>query len=154
MAEENSAPPEERATGEDERTGTEDMGPPQAKREVSAPTTRFLAVALGATFAVLATVVVIVLVRESGKENRFWYEGGTLQWATVEEWREGSERDRLASAGDWALGLVLRPAAEALVECVDEVVSTSTETETGVTMNLVAAGCWVLAQRSGHAGAP
>lgn len=31
-----------------------------------------------------------------------WYSGGTLQQATLSEWRSGSSRDRLASSADFA----------------------------------------------------
>ena len=31
-----------------------------------------------------------------------WYEGGTLGEATIEEWSSATERNRLATAADWA----------------------------------------------------
>lgn len=62
-----------------------------------------------------------------------WYEGGGLVDATLGEWRAASDRDKLATAADWALVApevkaevkaaptmeALRPHARRLVDCID-----------------------------------
>ncbi|MEM6973982.1 MAG: hypothetical protein AAF577_14375 [Pseudomonadota bacterium] len=65
--------------------------------------------------------------------KRVWYEGGTLHLSTLREWSDASDRNRLATAGDWTarmfspkrlygMGLNgIRTHAEAIVACVDTV---------------------------------
>ena len=69
-------------------------------------------------------------------DTRAWYEGGTLHDSTIRQWRQANDRNKLATAGDWAttvlmseqgIGLPsslpeLRVYARALVTCVDETV--------------------------------
>lgn len=52
------------------------------------------------------------VVSESGKSN--WYEGGTLHEATISEWLEASDADRLATAGDWSFGILGRDQARSM----------------------------------------
>ena len=69
-------------------------------------------------------------------DTRSWYEGGTLHDSTIRQWRQASDRNKLATAGDWATTILrseqgiglpsslpeLRVYARALVTCVDEAV--------------------------------
>ena len=83
-----------------------------------------------------------------------WYAGGTLHKANAQQWRRGSDRDRLATAADWAtvsLGREkvrewgsmdpLRPYAEALLRCANEAVA---DPRINVSMSGIAATCWIL----------
>jgi hypothetical protein len=62
-----------------------------------------------------------------------WYTGGTMHRATLGDWRTADPLDRLATAADWSVRILgedrvrqvgmagIRPYAEQLVACVDEV---------------------------------
>lgn len=71
-----------------------------------------------------------------------WYAGGTLHNATVGEWRAADERNKLATAADWAARgwdsvANLEQNARDIVTCVDEAAPTFKDTESAA--NLAAA---------------
>ncbi|MEM9783412.1 MAG: hypothetical protein AAF899_13170 [Pseudomonadota bacterium] len=80
-----------------------------------------------------------------------WYQGGTLHHSTLAEWSDATDRNRLATAGDWAVRMLsprqlhrmglpgIRSYAEALVGCIDDVAE---ESRSGRQQSSrVAAGC-------------
>ena len=86
-----------------------------------------------------------------------WYQGGTLHKETAAEWVKASDRDRLATSGDFATAALkrsiiwddmdslddVRPYAEALKKCIDttyDPVSIIPETKNAETATL----CWVI----------
>ena len=89
-----------------------------------------------------------------------WHEGGTLHDATIEEWRAGSARNRLATAADWVLVLLERHPisqesadgslrdrrllAEQLVACADG----APVARAGEPVSVIATWCWSKIWRS------
>ena len=83
-----------------------------------------------------------------------WYEGGTLHSATAAEWVRASERNKLATAADWATSILLeedrmprvekvKPYATALKDCVDA----TTDPKPIIPKQKVAemaVACWIL----------
>lgn len=76
-------------------------------------------------FALISLSVSETLARE-------WYQGGTLHQSTISQWASASSRDRLATAGDWAVNVLgvtevrrigkngMLAKAASLVVCIDE----------------------------------
>lgn len=60
-----------------------------------------------------------------------WYQGGTLQNATVAEWKQAASRDKLATCAYWVSKTdfkwsdrsELKPHAKDLLICIDETIS-------------------------------
>lgn len=89
-------------------------------------------------------------------QNDKWYSGGSLHRASVGEWRSASNRNRLATAADWAMihGAVkdkvtrsgsietLRPFAVDLVTCVNEAAGPSGYDNVGASE--LASACMIL----------
>jgi hypothetical protein len=83
-----------------------------------------------------------------------WYEGGTLQNATVGEWKAGTYQNRLASSADFAAVVVknsgrslnnmdeLRPIARNFEACISE--AAKADKADSVHVNDLAAACAVL----------
>lgn len=75
-----------------------------------------------------------------------WYAGGTLHSATVAEWRAADQRNKLATAADWAAQgfdtvAGLKEKATELLACVEEVAKAVSDTDT---VTDLAVGCVVL----------
>lgn len=83
-----------------------------------------------------------------------WYEGGTLHGSTYDEWKAGSDRDKLATAADWVAAIwepmpsnltELRVLASEVLVCVDEVVLAPELSHMGQhQVAEIAAGCIIL----------
>ena len=68
-----------------------------------------------------------------------WYAGGTLHSATVGEWRAADERNKLATAADWAAQgwdsvANLEQNARDIVTCVDEAAPTFKDKESAANL--------------------
>lgn len=68
--------------------------------------------------------------RSSSNDSSEWYVGGTLQRATVAEWKTASEKNKLATCGDFMAGVdntvtmdVLKTRATSLMICIDAAVT-------------------------------
>ena len=69
--------------------------------------------------------------REIVKAPNFekWYVGGTIHKGTIAQWKEASDRNKLATCGDWvAVGnnpvsdmALLKMRADSLKRCVDQI---------------------------------
>ena len=84
-----------------------------------------------------------------------WYEGGTLHNATAVQWSRASERNRLATAADWAAVALgenrpksvddLKPYAWDFMVCVDNATADPALVDaSGVTLASLAAQCALL----------
>lgn len=75
-----------------------------------------------------------------------WYVGGTLHSATVAEWRAADQRNKLATAADWAAQgfdtvAGLKEKATELLDCVEEAAKAVSDTDT---VTDLAVGCVIL----------
>lgn len=96
---------------------------PQAVLPVSTPKP-------GLTLTPLATATTKSVAVATATVELAWYSGGTLHAATVDEWNAADDRNKLATAADWAyVGFdnvhfstpdEIRPYAEQVVICVNE----------------------------------
>ena len=65
--------------------------------------------------------------RQEPVQSRAWYSGGTLHRATVADWRAASDRNRLATAADFAT-TILQP------NSVEEIAGPAREMESCITL--------------------
>lgn len=69
----------------------------------------------------------------SESETQKWYQGGTLHKSTVAEWKNASDRNKLATCGDFVANMVdkstsidvIKIKSENLKTCIDEAVKGS-----------------------------
>ena len=52
----------------------------------------------------LSLLIVIGLFVSTPVYSGEWHEGGTLHSATVQEWQQATDQNRLATSGDWFVG--------------------------------------------------
>ena len=93
----------------------------------------------------------------SSRARSEWYSGGTLHGATMRQWRNASDSDRLATSADFAAAMLqdngrklrsmddLKPIASALKRAISEAGRGGTSDSQQVSS--VAAACWVLLNR-------
>jgi hypothetical protein len=92
----------------------------------------------------------------SNSSSKNWYEGGTLHYATVAEWKNASYVNKLATAADWAASSPkgkelfkatgdvnsLKPYALSIISCVNE--ATAGEGTENMKIAEIAASCLIL----------
>ena len=89
----------------DENAGKSTEGehpPPRSERRWIAPV---LVASAGGIVGMIAVISLWPSLQETWKRTcpeYAWYEGGTLSEATGAEWRNATDRNRLATAADWA----------------------------------------------------
>ncbi len=93
-----------------------------------------------------------------------WFVGGTLHKATVAEWLDAEDRNRLATAGDWSTAILgssyvkavgfdqLRVHARDMVVCVDHSVQGNDDLLQQTANNFAAICAKALGWRKGYAG--
>lgn len=94
--------------------------------------------ATGAVGVILPTNVQIVTIAPTVAPTATslpWYAGGTLHSATIAEWRAADQRNKLATAADWAVQgfdtvAGLEQNAKELLACVDEAAKAVSDTDT------------------------
>ena len=78
-----------------------------------------------------------------------WYVGGTLHKGTIAQWKEATDRNKLATCGDWvAVGnnsvsdrTLLKMRAESLKRCVDQLADGQDEKSDDDAISEIAAIC-------------
>ena len=128
------------------------MSSPREERRWIAPV---IVASTGGIVGIIAVIALWPSLQEAWKgrpcPEYAWYEGGTLSDATSAEWRDATDRNRLATAADWAANYVggagvsteprdrLFPLAFAFRRCVDEVAPHISDLD--ITMAAAGVGC-------------
>ena len=85
-------------------------------------------------FIVTATLIISFFISSSTIMSKEWYAGGNLHTATVSEWNNASNTNKIATASDWVASSAkgkqvfkqtgdidsLKPYVHALLNCVNE----------------------------------
>jgi len=104
-------------------------------------------------FLLVASSSVLTIVsckKETAKQTNQWYQGGTLHKAKITDWKNASDKNKLATCGDFCAKIYsdnsldeIKIKAENLMTCIDEAIKDH-NTADDFTVSKVASMCLIL----------